>query len=119
MPTNVKDPCLPRKKFPFEHSNTKTLCKVGRIGTTVSVLGKNGLLTDLSPELMRRLNTLAKNTRTPSKIPVYGLSRAEIGALIHGVTKGTCKRVRVFPNTPNSDSVDSYIIYLQEGEKNG
>ena len=101
-------------------SKTPTFCKIGRNGTSISVIGKDNKVIELSGETIDKLNNAVKSLKISAKIPVYGLSRAEMGTLITGITNGTNKRVSVYANpvkNSHSNCANSYLILLQEGDK--
>lgn len=98
------------------YSETPTFCKIGRTGTSISVVGKNNKVIELSDETIVMLNNAVKRLNKTAKIPVYGLSRAEIGNVISNITDGTSKRASVFLNPTKSSRAKSYMILLQEGE---
>lgn len=89
-----------------------TMCKIGRVGTGVTIVGKNNTPVAWSKESVGLLKKAINDSTTSIKIPVYGLSRAEIGNVIKTIACDSNKTASVY--IENSKGNQRYVIFLQE-----
>lgn len=72
--------------------NIKTFCKIGRNGMSLIVVGKNNSVYTWSNEILNTINNKLKKINEPIKIPIYGLSRAEIGHFLNSIKSSTINK---------------------------
>ena len=99
----------PKNTRPF--SDIPTLCKIGRAGLGIIVVGKNNKCQMWSDKVFASIIDALKSTKSPIKILVYGLSRAEMGHLINGIHLNTTKACAVVTWE------NHYILIINEKEK--
>lgn len=101
------------KETPLVNQNAvSTMCKIGRVGTGVTIVGKNNTPVAWSKESVGMLRKAINDSTTSVKIPVYGLSRAEIGNVIKTIACNSNKTASVY--IENSKGSQRYVIFLQE-----
>lgn len=93
-----------------------TICKIGRFGNSVAILGKNDTRMELSSESIKLIGQEIGGIKRKAKISTYGLSRSEIGQIVHDLTSANGKQVTILNQSAKSEpvAVEKYDIVFND-----